>query len=147
VSTTPFGSDVVPEVNMTASRSVGATAATTEYHPPAPAAGVTSSAVSVSSIVGSRPAADSATPAAYTSDRLAAQIPAAGRTRSSCLPISRAVDVGSTGTSHAPDRAQASQIAMKAGQLRSTTWTDDPAVTPAAASVAPMRTTISWNSR
>ena len=44
------------------------------------------------------------------SARLAAQIPAAGRTRSSCRAMSRAVDVGSTGTSHAPDRAQASQI-------------------------------------
>ena len=67
------------------------------------------------------PAADSFTPAAYTSARLAAQIPAAGRTRSSCRAMSRAVDVGSTGTIHAPDRAQASQIAMNAGQLRSTT--------------------------
>ena len=61
--------------------------------------------------------------------------------------MSRAVDVGSTGTSQAPDRAQASQIAMKAGQLRSTTWTDDPGVTPAAAKVAPMRVTTSSNSR
>ena len=61
--------------------------------------------------------------------------------------MSRAVDVGSTGTSHAPDRAQASQIAMNAGQLRSTTWTDDPAVTPAAARAAPIRVTTSSNSR
>ena len=61
--------------------------------------------------------------------------------------MSRAVDVGSTGTSHAPDRAQASQIAMNAGQLRSTTCTDDPAVTPAAARVAPIRVTTSSNCR
>ena len=31
--------------------------------------------------------------------------------------MSRAVDVGSTGTIHAPDRAQASQIAMNAGTV------------------------------
>jgi hypothetical protein len=74
-------------------------------------------------------------------------MPAAGRTRSICRPMSRAVDVGSTGTSHAPDRAQASQIAMKAGQLRSATCTDDPRVTPAAASAAVMRPTASSNSR
>ena len=61
--------------------------------------------------------------------------------------MSRAVDVGSAGTSHAPDRAQASQIAMNAGQLRSTTCTGEPGVTPAAARVASMRATTSSNSR
>jgi hypothetical protein len=60
--------------------------------------------------------------------------------------MSRAEDVGSTGTIHAPDRAQASQTAMNAGQLRSTTWTDDPRVTPAAARVAPIRLTTASNS-
>src|SRR6266700_8129468 len=108
---------------MTASRSVGATsgAGAVAVRPLALAASDTSAAVSASSIVARRPAADSFTPAAYTSARLAAQIPAAGRTRSRCRLMSRAVDVGSTGTIHAPDRAQASQIAMNAGQLRSTT--------------------------
>ena len=61
--------------------------------------------------------------------------------------MSRAVDVGSTGTSHAPDRAQASQTAMNAGQLRSTTCTAEPAVTPASARVAAIRSTAASNSR
>ncbi|HEX3963486.1 MAG TPA: hypothetical protein VHZ03_43765 [Trebonia sp.] len=52
--------------------------------------------------------------------------------------MSRTVDVGSTGTIHAPDRAHASQIAMNAGQSRSTTCTGEPGVTPAAARIAPI---------